>query len=173
MGSKIINVLIVLAVIGYVGYYLYKLPKYNEGEVAPDFKTNLIDGSEFQLSSLKGNIVLLDFWGSWCGPCRQESPNLVGLHKKFGALKTDSGGGFKIVSVAIETNDRRWKKAIDQDNLNWPHHIYEEGRFKSPIAQQYGVKEIPTKYLIDTKGKVVFTNPGFEQIDNYLSDRLK
>ena len=72
----------------------------------------------------------------------------------------------------MEANANGWKNAIQRDRLSWPFHIYEEGRFKSPIVKLYGVKEIPTKYLIDSNGNVVMTNPGFEEIDAYLADNL-
>jgi thiol-disulfide isomerase/thioredoxin len=160
-------------VVGYIAYYFYKSPKFDSGESAPNFSSTLINGSKFNLSDLQGDYVLLDFWGSWCGPCRRESPNLVKLHNQFSNVKGSDGASFHILSVAVETDEKRWKKAIEQDRLSWPLHIYETGRFKSPIVSQYGVNEIPTKYLLGKDGNVLFTNPSFEEIEMFLADKLK
>ena len=81
--NKILNILLVLLVIGYVLYYFYKQPKYINGEMAPQFTAQLIDGAEFSLSEMKGKYVLLDFWGSWCGPCRRENPSIVKLYDRL------------------------------------------------------------------------------------------
>lgn len=169
--SKITNVLLVLVVLGYAGYKIYQMPKFSDGEIAPGFQAELIDGKSFTLSDLSGNYVLLDFWGSWCGPCRQESPDLVKLHDTFNGKSFSDAKGFEIVSVAIETNENRWKSAIAKDRLNWPHHIVQLDRFKGPIAKEYGVREIPTKYLLDTKGEIIMVNPSFEKIHEFLNQK--
>lgn len=163
--------LLVLA-IGYGGWKLYKMPKFGEGEDVPSFSATMIDGSTFDMKSMKGQYVLLDFWGSWCGPCRVESPDLVKLYRKYKSKKFSDAKGFDIVSVAIETNEKRWKQAIQADNLNWKHHIVQLDRFKGPIAKQYGVNEIPTKYLLDKDGSVIMANPTFEEIHAFLDSKL-
>lgn len=170
--SKILNILLVLVILGFVGYKVYQLPKFSDGEIAPGFQAQLIDGNNFTLSDLNGSYVLLDFWGSWCGPCRIESPDLVKLHNTFNGKSFSDAKGFEIVSVAIETNEKRWKKAIDADKLNWPHHIVQLDRFKGPIATEYGVREIPTKYLIDTKGEILMVNPTFKELTAFFEERL-
>ena len=81
--------------------------------------------------------------------------------------------GFEIVSVAIETNEKRWKKAIQSDQLNWPYHIVQLDRFKSPIALEYGVREIPTKYLLDTKGEILMVNPTFAKLNSFFEERVQ
>ncbi len=170
MLSKVLNILLVVLILSYVGYYIYKLPKYNKGESAPEFSAKLINGGSFSLHSLRGKYVLLDFWGSWCGPCRTENPELVSLYQSFGPTNTQTD--FEIVSVAIERNPQSALKAIERDGLNWPYHICQEGRFNSEIAKQYGVREIPTKYLIDREGQIIATNPSFEEIRTVLTDNL-
>lgn len=170
--SKILNILLGLAILGFIGYKVYQMPKFGDGEVAPGFQAQLINGESFSLSDLNGSYVLLDFWGSWCGPCRQESPDLVKLHKTFNDKTFSEADGFEIVSVAIETNEKRWKSAIAKDGLNWPHHIVQLDRFKGPIATEYGVREIPTKYLLDTKGEILMVNPSFDKLESYFQERL-
>lgn len=169
--SRVINILLGLAIIGFIGYKVYQMPKFSDGEVAPGFQAELLNGQSFSLSDLNGSYVLLDFWGSWCGPCRIENPKLVELHKNFNGESFTDADGFEIVSVAIETNEGRWRQAIERDQLNWPHQIVQLDRFKSPIAKQYGVREIPTKYLLDTKGEILMVNPTFIKLESFLNER--
>ncbi len=161
----------IIVLLGLAGYYIYKMPKFGSGDKAPGFSAPLIDGSTFSLDDLKGKYVLLDFWGSWCGPCRRESSDLVELYKNFSHKKFKDAQGFEIVSVGIETNPSRWKKAILQDHLSWKYHIIQKDRFKGKIAKLYGVREIPTKYLLDKNGKVLMTNPRFEEIISFLDSK--
>ena len=171
--NKILNILLVLLVIGYAVYYFYKQPKYINGEIAPPFTAQMIDGSEFSLSDLKGKYVLLDFWGSWCGPCRQENPNIVKMFDKFNGQTFTDASGFEVVSVAIEKDENRMKSAILNDNLKWKYHIPQLDRFNSPIVIQYGVKEIPTKYLINPDGYIMGVNQSPTEIERLLSERVK
>lgn len=166
--SKILNVALVVLLLGLIGSYIYRMPKFSKSEMAPDFETTIKDGSAFSLKQLRGDYVLLDFWGSWCGPCRRENPALVGLNQYFSDKKINGKHGFHLVSVAIETNEGRWQKAIEKDGLNWPYHIVQLDRFKSPIAQLYGVKEIPTKYLIGPNGDILSVNPTISEIKKIL-----
>lgn len=170
MMTKILNIALVLLILGLIASYIYRMPKYDEGVVAPVFEGLLKDGTSFDLDELKGNYVLLDFWGSWCGPCRQENPALVDLYNRF--HQQGQQPNFHILSVAIETKEDSWLNAIEKDNLYWPHHIVQLQRFKSPIAQLYGVKEIPTKYLIDPQGKIIAVNPSFDAMITILDKVL-
>ena len=163
----IVLLLGVLALYG--GRYLYFLPKYHDGEQAEEFDAVLLNGNAFALSELRGSYVLLDFWGSWCGPCRRENPDLVELYNTFHNADFNGAEGFEIVSVGIESNERNWKLAIQRDGLVWPYHIGQFERFRSPIARQYGVREIPTKYLVDPKGNIISVNPSFKEIYDLLS----
>lgn len=159
----------ILILLGFLAYKWYQLPGYNKGEKSPDFSATLLNGKDFKLSDLQGDVVLLDFWGSWCGPCRKENPELVKLYNEYESKKLKSGASFEIVSVAIETKADRCEKAIKKDGLRWPYHIVLLDRFKSPLAQQYKVREIPTKYLLDTNGEITMVNPSFEEIRQYLN----
>lgn len=110
------------------------------------------DGTTFALSELQGGYVLLDFWGSWCGPCRRESPALV-------ALEQNTSDKLTIVSIAIERDSSAWQRARTQDARNWPYQVMDYTKsFKflgGNIAGQYGVNQVPTNFLIDPEGMVV------------------
>lgn len=171
MKSLLITISIIALI--FAGRYLYKKPKFMMGSSAPNFEAQLKDNSPFELDDLRSNnIVLLDFWGSWCGPCRAESPNLVKLYDEFHGQSFDGFDDFEIVSVAIETRKEAWEKAIIQDNLKWKYHIGQFDRFSSPIATQYGVREIPTTYLLNTSGKIIGVNMTYEEIRKILMKKL-
>lgn len=170
--NKALNIILVLLVVSYIFYYFYKQPIYKSGEMSKDFTATLMDGQSFKLYDLHGKYVLLDFWGSWCGPCRRENPELVSLYHTFNNKDFKSAGGFEIVSVAIETKRQSWEKAIQSDGLSWKYQIGEFERFKSPIAILYGVKEIPTKYFISPEGRILMVNPEISEIAAYLDDKI-
>lgn len=171
--NKVLNILLVLIVAGYIGWFFYKQPKYDSGELASEFSATLKDGSAFHLQDLKGKYVLLDFWGSWCGPCRRENPSLVALYNETRNMTFKASGGFEIVSIAIETKRESWEKAIQSDGLSWKYQIGEFERFKSPIATLYGVKEIPTKYFISPDGRILMVNPSIQEIKSYLDEQVE
>jgi len=164
-----------LAIVGlfFAGRYLYMKPKFMVGTSAPNFSGTLQNGDEFELDDLRQqNMVLLDFWGSWCGPCREENPSLVKLYDEFHGQNFDGFEDFEIVSVAIETRKEPWERAILTDNLKWEYHIPQFDRFSSPIAKQYGVREIPTTYLLNTKGQIVGVNMTYDDLQKYLTEKL-
>lgn len=164
--------LLLIVALVWVGKYLYSKPKYVNGEVAPDFNMTLIDGRSMSLNELRGNFILLDFWGSWCGPCRQDNPNLVKLYDEFHGKSFEKADDFEIVSIGLEMKESRWKAAIAKDNLHWPYHHADFNRMKSPIGLKYGVREIPTKYLITPDGYIAGVNMSYEQIKSFLTSRL-
>ncbi len=147
--------------------YLYYTPKLSSGDKAVDFTLN-INGESLKFSSLRGNYVLLSFWGSWCPPCRKEAPELVALYHDFHKRRYSDADGFEILSIGIENNEKAWRAAIRKLGLLWPYHHSDLMRFDSPIAQHYGVRSIPTKFLIDPKGNIMAVNPDFEQIKKLL-----
>lgn len=123
------------------------------GKIAPDFTELKTDRKKsLTLSDLRGQIVLIDFWASWCGPCRKENPNVVKTYEKY---KKD---GFTIVSVSLDTDAQKWIKAIEQDQLSWPNHVSDLGGWSSKVAQQYQVTSVPFTVLLDRDGKVIKTN---------------
>jgi len=149
----------------------YLKPKYAAGESVAEVQHTLIGGEPFLLSSLSGNYVLLHFWGSWCGPCRHENPQIVELYNNFKDSRFSDAEGFKIVSMGVENSETSWKKAIAKDHLAWPHHIGQFDRFDSSMAKVFGVREIPTLYLLGPGQKVLMVNPTPAEISSFLSEK--
>ncbi|MEM9990197.1 MAG: TlpA disulfide reductase family protein [Bacteroidota bacterium] len=171
--SKILVGIIIAVMAFFVGRKFYFTPNFVNGETAVNFTGTLPNGETMQLTDLSGKYVLLDFWGSWCGPCRAENPKLVELYQKFNGKTFRRADDFEIVSVGIETDKKRWMKAIDKDNLYWKYHVSELDRFNSKIAELYGVREIPTKFLLNEKGVIVGVNQSVEQMTTYLEGQLQ
>ena len=171
-----INKLFIGLIAGFAIYalvrYLYMKPKFRNGEEIPVISANLMSGEAFNIEDLKGKYVLVDFWGSWCGPCRVENPSLVALYDKYHGKTFKKAADFEIVSIAIETDEAKWKRAIAKDNLHWPYHIVQLNRFSSPIAKEFGVREIPTKYLLNEKGQIISVNATMDVLDRLLADRI-
>lgn len=119
------------------------------GKFAPDFRLPKLNSSEkISLVDLKGKYVLIDFWASWCGPCRMENPNVKRVYEKF------SKNQFEIISVSIDQSQEAWKMAIEKDGLPWLHVIDSE----METAERYGVRGIPFTVLVDKEGKIVAMN---------------
>lgn len=160
-----------LLLIFFFGRYWYLRPRLSPGEIAPDFIARDYKGDTISLGSFRGSYLLLDFWGSWCGPCRKDNPGIVSIYEQFKDQKFRDGEGFKVLSVAAETNTTSWEKAISKDQLNWEHHILSLDKFKHPVFQLYKVREIPTKYLINPRGIIIGVNPGHDEMRKILTNR--
>ena len=119
------------------------------GQVAPEINLPNPEGKNIALSSLKGKVVVIDFWASWCGPCRKENPNVV---KMYNANKDK---GFEIYSVSLDKEKKGWEQAILKDGLIWPSHVSDLGYWSSSVVKQYGFTGIPFTVLLDREGKIV------------------
>lgn len=128
------------------------------GDIAPEIKFKNPNGKTYKLSSLRGKYVLIDFWASWCGPCRKENPNIVSAYAKYKDASFKKGKGFEIFSVSLDNNTAKWKNAIERDKLTWKYHVSDLRGWKSGAAKLYGISSIPQSFLIDPKGKIVSKN---------------
>jgi thiol-disulfide isomerase/thioredoxin len=141
------------------------------GNKAPEIELQGTDGNTVKLSSLKGKVVLIDFWASWCGPCRKENPNVVEVYNKYKDTKFKGAKGFEVFSVSLDRDEARWKEAIKADGLVWKNHVWD----KSNVAgTAYGVQYIPSAFLIDGEGKIVAMGENCRGLNLHVElDKLK
>ncbi len=125
--------------------------KVTKGGEAPDFTFNTPEGKPLSLSSFKGKIVLVDFWASWCGPCRKENPNVVRMYKKYHSK------GFEILGVSLDEDKDKWISAIKKDGLTW-NHVSDLKGWSSQACTLYGIEAIPFAMLLDKEGKIIAKN---------------
>ena len=138
----------------------------NIGAIAPEINLKSPDGKLIALSSLKGKVVLLDFWASWCRPCRVENPNVVKLYNKY------KDRGFTVYSVSLDQNKDKWMAAITKDQLTWSNHVSELTGWKSSAGNKYGVSSIPKTFLIDANGKIIAYDLRGNDLEKKLSEIL-
>ena len=136
-----------------------------QGYDAPDIALPSVNGDTIRLSSLKGKVVLLDFWASWCGPCRSSNKELTKLYPKY---KTK---GFEIFGVSIDAGRDNWLKAIRKDKINWLQ-VNDPGDWNAKIVAQWRLYGIPTSYLIDKDGKFIAVDLRGKELEKALKDLL-
>lgn len=165
MDKKTIIFLLVL-ISGAALWYKFRQPRFMAGETAPDFQATLLTGEQVRLSDLKGKYVLLQFWGSWCGPCRAENPHLLELYEKYHAK------GFEIFSIGVETNPANWRRAIQKDGMVWKYHSADFKEFDGELTRLFNIKSIPATFLLNPEGKIMGVGLDPAQIENRLSTAL-
>lgn len=143
-----------------------KLRSVQVGQTAPDFTMGTIDGKTIKLSSLRGKYVMLDFWASWCMPCRQENPNVVKVYNKY------KNKNFTILGISLDKDPVAWKQAVDQDKLTWTH-ASELKDFESPTVRAYQVEAIPASFILDPSGKIIARNLRGDELDSFLNKTLR
>jgi thiol-disulfide isomerase/thioredoxin len=131
---------------------------------APEITMKNPGGKILKLSDLRGKVVLIDFWASWCGPCRQENPNVVRLFKKY------QNKGFTVFSVSLDENINAWKSAIQKDGLIWPNHVSDLKGWQTSLVSTYGFDAIPFTVLLNKDGKVIGTKLRGEQLEQKLEE---
>jgi len=131
-----------------IGKEIKRLSAFSLGGEAPDFTMNTPEGQPMKLSDHRGKVVLVDFWASWCGPCRRENPNVVKMYNKY------KEKGFDILSVSLDKNKDRWLGAIEKDKMTW-HHVSDLKGWQNEAAKLYGVRSIPETILLDGEGNII------------------
>jgi peroxiredoxin len=140
--------------------------KTGKGKLAPAISMTDKDGKIVKLSDFKGKYVLIDFWASWCGPCRKENPNVVAAYKKY------HDKGFEVLGISLDSKKEAWLKAIEADGLSWTH-VSELKGWQNTAATEYGVKAVPASFLIDPNGKVVGKDLRGEELNKTLAQLFK
>lgn len=136
------------------------------GQQAYDISLPDAKGAIQKLSDHRGKVVLVDFWASWCGPCRKANPDLAVLYSKY------RDKGFEIFGVSIDDEKKAWKKAIVADGIAWKQ-VNEKGGWDAPVALKWKLEQIPASFLLDQEGKVVAIDPSKQDIESYLKTVLK
>jgi len=143
------------------------------GNIIPDLEMNDVDGNPRSISELRGNIVFVDFWASWCKPCRRENPAVVQTYNTYHSKAFKDAEGFKVFSISLDKNKEDWINAIEADGLVWDEHVSDLQGWRSSAAKKFNVRAIPMNYLIDQNGVIIAKNLRGEQLKVTLKNLIK
>jgi thiol-disulfide isomerase/thioredoxin len=151
-----------------IGMFLFSVAgaQPRQGQIATEIALPSVSGDTLRLSSLKGKVVLLDFWASWCGPCRIANKGLAKIYQKFKAK------GFEIYSVSLDKEKEKWLKAIKKDKMSWLQ-VIDPGGWETPTAAKWGIYALPTSFLIDKEGRLIAMDLKGEDLEKALKDMLE
>ncbi|MFI5221002.1 MAG: TlpA family protein disulfide reductase [Bacteroidia bacterium] len=144
-----------------------------KGSVAPDFTVITANGEQFKLSDVRGSVVFIDFWASWCLPCRRQNILLLKIQEKYRLVAKRTGIPVFFLSISLDTNKEFWKTAIVKDNMNLKKQACDLKGWDSEMAKLYQVKKIPTSFLIGTDGKIAGKDLWESALDEALDKLLK
>jgi thiol-disulfide isomerase/thioredoxin len=139
---------------------------------APEIEMPNLEGETMTLSSLRGKLVLVDFWASWCNPCRLENPHLVKVYDEYQRASFTKGEGFEIFSVSLDRDEGAWRNAVIQDRLDWPCQLGTMEGARTQAAQDYGIQVIPSNFLLDQHGVIIGINLRGGALDEKLNSLL-
>ncbi len=143
------------------------------GKIAPELELKNPKGQNVKLSSLHGKIVLVDFWASWCMPCRMENPNVVKVYNKYRNSHFREGEGFTIYSVSLDTNEKRWLEAISHDGLAWDTHVSDLKGWDSRAVTEYSIESIPSSFLINGQGIIIARDLRADALETTIRSLIK
>ena len=142
------------------------------GDPAPEISMPNPQGEIITLSNLKGKVVLVNFWASWCRNCRLENNNLTATYKQYKNQRFDIGQGFEVFSVSLDTDKNLWKEAIANDDLSWENHVSDFLKWKSPVVKDYNFQFLPHNLILDQNGKILAKGLYGNKLNDFLASHL-